>query len=386
MSGDRTVVHMDMDTFFVSCERLQNSQLMGVPLIIGGHSARGVVSSCSYETRRFGVRSGMPMKQALRLCPDAKVLKGDMELYSKFSNMVTEIAGEQAPVLEKTSIDEFYMDISGMDRFFGSYKWTNELSEKIVKETGLPISFGLSVNKTVSKIATGEGKPNGKMEIPATVVKPFLNPLSIKKIPMLGNATFQVLARIGIRRVQTLAEMPPEVLQKILGKNGISLWQKANGVDNSLVEPYHERKSISTERTFSKDTFDVDKLRRLLVSMVENLCFDLRKETWLTSTVTLKIRYSNFDTHTKQKRVAYTSDDQKILEVISELFDKLYERRMRLRLIGVSLSGLVRGSYQIDLFDDTPHKIALYQAMDNMRIRYGRDAVSRAANYTPKPQ
>lgn len=384
MSGDRTVVHMDMDTFFVSCERLQNSQLMGVPLIIGGHSARGVVSSCSYETRRFGVRSGMPMKQALRLCPDAKVFKGDMELYSKFSNMATEIAGEQAPVLEKTSIDEFYMDISGMDRFFVCYKWTNELSEKIVKETGLPISFGLSVNKTVSKIATGEGKPNGKMEIPATVVKPFLNPLSIKKIPMLGNATFQVLARIGIRRVQTLAEMPPEVLQKILGKNGISLWQKANGVDNSPVEPYHERKSISTERTFSKDTFDVDKLRRLLVSMVESLCFDLRKENWLTSTVTLKIRYSNFDTHTKQKRVAYTSDDQKILEVISELFDKLYERRMRLRLIGVSLSGLVRGSYQIDLFDDTPHKIALYQAMDNMRIRYGRDAVSRAANYTPK--
>lgn len=384
MSGDRTVVHMDMDTFFVSCERLQNSQLMGVPLIIGGHSARGVVSSCSYETRRFGVRSGMPMKQALRLCPDAKVLKGDMELYSKLSNMVTEIAGEQAPVLEKTSIDEFYMDISGMDRFFGSYKWTNELSEKIVKETGLPISFGLSVNKTVSKIATGEGKPNGKMEIQATVVKPFLNPLSIKKIPMLGNATFQVLARIGVRRVQTLAEMPPEVLQKILGKNGISLWQKANGVDNSPVEPYHERKSISTERTFSKDTFDVDKLRRLLVSMVESLCFDLRKENWLTSTVTLKIRYSNFDTHTKQKRIAYTSDDQKILEVISELFDKLYERRMRLRLIGVSLSGLVRGSYQIDLFDDTPHKIALYQAMDNMRIRYGRDAVSRAANYTPK--
>ena len=384
MNSDRIVVHMDMDTFFVSCERLQNSRLMGVPLIIGGHSARGVVSSCSYETRRFGVRSGMPMKHALRLCPDAKVIKGDMELYSKFSNLVTEIAEEQAPVLEKTSIDEFYMDISGMDRFFGSYKWTNELSERIVKETGLPVSFGLSVNKTVSKIATGEGKPNGKMEIPATVVKPFLNPLPIKKIPMLGNATFQVLARIGIRKVQTLAEMPPEVMQKLIGKNGINLWQKANGIDNAPVEPYQERKSISTERTFSKDTFNVDFLRRLLVSMVEKLGFELRSENWLTSTITLKIRYSNYDTHTRQKKVAYTSDDETILKVIHELFDKLYERRMRLRLIGISLSGLVRGSYQINLFEDTPQKIALYQAMDKMRARYGKEAVTRAAYYDAK--
>ncbi|AEV31036.1 nucleotidyltransferase/DNA polymerase involved in DNA repair [Owenweeksia hongkongensis DSM 17368] len=386
MLGDRSIVHMDMDTFFVSCERLQDSRLNAVPLIIGGHSARGVVSSCSYETRYFGVRSGMPMKQALRLCPDAKVIKGDMELYSKYSNLVTEIANEHAPMLEKSSIDEFYIDISGMDRFFGCLQWTTELSDKIKREAGLPISFGLSVNKTVAKIATGEGKPLGRIEVPATAVRPFMNPLSIKKIPMLGNATFQILARIGIRKVHTLADMPVEVLQRILGKNGISLWKKANGIDNTPVEPYHERKSISTERTFNQDTFDVDMLRRLLVSMVENLGFDLRKENWLTSTITLKIRYSNFDTHTRQKRVAYTSDDQKILEVISELFDKLYERRMRLRLIGISFSGLVRGSYQIDLFEDTPHKIALYQAMDSMRMRYGKEAVTRAANYTPKPR
>lgn len=380
----RAIVHLDMNTFFVSCERLTNSQLMGIPLIIGG-GERGVVASCSYEARKFGVRSAMPIQMALKLCPQAKVMKGDMELYSKLSHDVTEIIQEKAPVVEKASIDEFYLDITGMDKFYGSYKWTNELAQRITKETGLPLTFALSINKTVSKIGTGEGKQKENLEIPEHMVKPFLNPLSIQKIPMVGDKTFQLLSRIGIRTIQTLSEMPSEVLQQMIGKNGLELWKKANGIDNNPVEPYTERKSISTEHTFTQDTIDIDKLKRVILGMVEKLAFQLRSEQWLTSTVVIKIRYVNFDTETKQCRVQYTSADHILTKTVTDLFDKLYQRRMRLRLIGVRFSGLVRGTYQIDLFQDTEEMLALYQAMDRMKSRYGFDAVMRCAGASFKP-
>lgn len=380
----RAIVHMDLDTFFVSCERLTDSRLNGIPLIIGG-GERGVVASCSYEARTFGVRSAMPIRMALRLCPQAKVMKGDMELYSRLSHEVTEVIEEKAPVMEKASIDEFYLDITGMDKFYGSYLWTNELAQSVTKETGLPISFALSVNKTVSKIATGEGKPKGNLEIPEDMVKPFLNPLSIRKIPMVGDATFQLLSRIGVRNIQTLSEMPAEVLQQMIGKNGIELWKKANGIDNNPVEPYTERKSISTEHTFLQDTIDLDKLKRVLQGMVEKLAFQLRSEGWLTSTVVIKIRYANFDTETKQCRVQYTSADHILMKNVTDLFNKLYQRRMRLRLIGIRFSGLVRGTYQINMFEDTEEMLSLYQAMDRMKTRYGFDAVMRGGGATFKP-
>ncbi len=380
---ERAIVHMDLDTFFVSCERLTNSALKDIPLIVGG-GTRGVVASCSYEARIFGVRSAMPMKMALRLCPQAKVVKGDMELYSKLSHTVTEVMQEKAPVLEKASIDEFYMDISGMDKFFGSYKWTSELAQTVTKETGLPISFALSVNKTVSKIATGEGKPKGNLQVPMDMVRPFLNPLSIRKIPMLGDVTFNLLSRIGIRNIQTLSEMPAEVLQQMIGKNGLDLWKKANGIDFSPVEPYRERKSVSTENTFDQDTIDIPKLRSLLIGMVEKLAFQLRGEQWLTSTVAVKIRYANFDTETKQCRIAYTSADHMLIKTVTELFDKLYQRRMRIRLIGIHFSGLVRGTHQINLFEDTIELMNLYQAMDAMKKRFGSTAITRCAGATLK--
>jgi len=381
----RAIVHMDLDTFFVSCERKTNSQLNGIPLIIGGGD-RGVVASCSYEARTFGVRSAMPIKMALRLCPQAKVMKGDMELYSKLSHEVTEVIKDNAPVVEKASIDEFYLDITGMDKFYGCYKWTNELAQSVTKETGLPISFALSINKTVSKIGTGEAKQKGgNIEIPENKVQSFLNPLSIQKIPMVGDVTFQLLSRIGIRTIQTLSEMPAEVLQRMIGKNGIELWKKANGIDNNPVEPYTERKSISTEHTFVQDTIDIQKLKSVLVGMVEKLAFQLRSEEWLTSTVVIKIRYANFDTETKQCRVQYTSADHILTKTITDLFDKLYHRRMRLRLIGIRFSGLVRGTYQINMFEDTEEMLSLYQAMDKMKNRYGFDAVMRCAGATFKP-
>lgn len=371
---------MDLDTFFVSCERLNNSSLAGLPVIIGGGD-RGVVSSCSYEARYYGVRSAMPIKMALRLCPEARVIRGDMERYSKLSHTVTEIIEEKAPVVEKASIDEHYLDISGMDRFFGAYRWTQELTESITHHTGLPISFALSVNKTVAKIGTGEAKPIGKKEIPQELVRPFLSPLSIKKIPMVGSATFELLSRIGIRQIHTLAEMPVQVLQQMIGKNGIDLWKKANGIDNTPVEPYNERKSISTEQTFATDTIDISMLKGIITGMVEKLAFQLRSEQWLTSTVVVKVRYANFDTETKQCRVRYTSADHTLSQCVMDLFDKLYQRRMRIRLIGIRFTNLVRGSMQINLFEDTQEMVALYQAMDRIKTRFGYDKVGRAAGF-----
>ncbi|TDW52109.1 DNA polymerase-4 [Flavobacterium sp. 270] len=381
---ERSIVHIDMNTFFVSCERLTNSELNGIPLIIGG-GERGVVASCSYEARRFGVRSAMPIHMAMKLCPQAKIMKGDMELYSRLSHDITEIIQEKSPVVEKASIDEFYLDITGMDKFHGSYKWTSELAQTITKETGLPLTFALSINKTVSKIGTGEGKQKQNLEIPEHLVQSFLNPLSVQKIPMVGDKTFQLLSRIGIRTIETLSKMPCEVLQQMIGKNGSELWKKANGIDNNPVEPYTERKSISTEHTFSQDTIDIDRLKRVILGMVEKLAFQLRSEEWLTSTVTIKIRYANFDTETKQCRVQYTSADHILTKTVTDLFEKLYQRRMRLRLIGVRFSGLVRGTYQIDLFQDTEEMLALYQAMDRMKTRYGFDAVMRCAGASFKP-
>ena len=375
----RAIVHMDIDTFFVSCQRLINPKLIGLPLIIGGNTDRGVVASCSYEAQKFGVRSAMPIKYALRLCPQASVIKGDMEFYSNKSHEVTAIIKDVAPLVEKASIDEFYLDLTGMDRFFGCYNWTTELATKIQKESGLPISFALSVNKTVSKIGTGESKPYGKLEILETNVKSFLNPLPIQKIPMLGDVTFQLLSRIGIRTIQSLSQMPVGALQQMIGKNGIDIWKKANGIDNNPVEPYTERKSISTEHTFDQDTIDVQHIKALITGMVEKLSFQLRTEGFLASTITFKIRYNNFDTQTKQIKIPYTSFDHILTKTAFEIFTKLYTRRMRLRLIGIRFTGLVRGTYQINMFEDTTEMLSLYQAIDKIKNRFGANAIARCS-------
>lgn len=373
----RSIVHMDLDTFFVSCERLRDSKLEGIPLIIGGKNGRGVVASCSYEARYFGVRSAMPMRHALRLCPQAKVIKGDMDLYSRKSREVTEIVEEKAPVMEKASIDEFYVDMTGMERFFGSYNWTREMIQKIRSETGLPMSFGLSVNKSVAKIATGEGKPLGKLDIPQDDVQGFLNPLSIRKIPSVGNVTYEELSRIGIRLIEHIVQTPQDFMESMFGKNGSVIWKRARGIDNSPVVQYSERKSISSERTFQRDTTDINNLLSIMVQMVEKLAFQLRKESRMASVITVKVRYSNFDTETMQQRIPYTANDDVLIKVMKELFHKLYQRRMLVRLIGVKLSGFIRGSQQMNLFEDREEMVNLYQAIDRMKRRFGSEAVFR---------
>jgi DNA polymerase-4 len=382
---DRNIVHLDLDTFFVSVERLRDSSLKSKPVIIGGPSDRGVVASCSYEARQYGVHSAMPMKLARNLCNDAIIIRGDMELYSKYSRTVTDIIAEEAPLYEKASIDEHYIDITGMDRFFGCMKWTQELRRRIIRNTGLPISFGLSVNKTVSKIATGEAKPNGELEVPRNMVIPFLSPLSIRKIPMIGSKTYHLLRSMGIVTIETLRMVPGEMMEKVLGKNGIDIWKKANGIDSAPVRQYSERKSISTERTFDKDTIDVVYLRELLIAMVEKIAYELRKKQKLTACVTVKIRYSNFDTYTLQKQIPYTSFDHILIETAKDLFNRLYQRRMLIRLIGVRFSHLVNGVQQLNMFEDTPEMVSLYLAMDKLRKRYGQQSIIRAVGLNSQP-
>jgi DNA polymerase IV len=375
---ERNIIHLDLDAFFVSVECRKNPKLKGKPLIIGGSSRRGVVAACSYESRKFGVHSAMPMYLALQLCPEAKVISGDMEAYSQASHDVTQIVEEQAPAFEKSSIDEFYIDASGMDRYFGAFKWAVELRKKIVKESHLPISLGMSVNKLVSKVATGEFKPNAEKHIPVGTEKDFLGPLSVEKIPMVGKQTSSFLYDMGVRTVQTLREMPLQFLVSAFGKNGLSLWNKAQGIDSSPVVPYTEQKSISTECTFESDTIDVKRLKNILIAMVEKVAFTLREQKKLTSCVTVKIRYANFDTETKQVQIPYSSSDHAILKIVTGLFDKLYNRRMLIRLVGVRLSGLVHGNHQISLFDDTAENISLYQAIDHIKHKYGVEKIIRS--------
>ncbi len=374
----KSILHLDLDSFFVSCERLLDSRLNNKPVLIGGTSNRGVVASCSYEARSFGIHSAMPMRMAKQLCPEAIVIRGNSGTYSKYSDVVTDIIKESSPTFEKSSIDEFYVDTTGMDRFFGTYVWAKELRERIIKESGLPISFGLSTGKTTAKIGTNEAKPNNHIQVPYGQEKAFMAPLAIRKMPMVGEKTTLKLQQMGIQKIKTVQDMPCELMERVLGKNGKSLWKKAQGIDNSPIITYHERKSISIERTFEKDTTDVVKLKSIITAMAENLAYQLRNGNKLTACVTLKIRYSDFTTVTRQMHIPYTSVDHKLINVVTELFKVLYSRRMLIRLIGVRYSKLVGGGYQINLFEDSKEMVRLYQAMDKMRNRYGQDAVKRA--------
>jgi len=376
----RSIAHFDLDCFFVSVEVQKNSTLKGKPLLVGGHSDRAVVAACSYEARRFGIHSAMPMKTALKLCPHAIVLSGDMEAYSEKSKEVTEIIANNAPLYEKSSIDEFYLDLTGMDKYFGSLQWTIELREKIMKESGLPISLGMASNKMVSKVATNEAKPNGKMQVLFGGEKAFLAPMPVEKLPMVGKETAAQLHRRGVENVRTLSEIPIPLLEAWLGKNGIALWNKANGIDESPVIPYHEQKSISTENTFRADTIDMQFLHAELVRMTEKIAFELRQQDKLTGCVTIKIRYSDFETVTKQMTIPYTCSDHILLEKVKELFQRLYDRRLLVRLIGIRFSHLVQGNYQISLFDDTQEMIALYQAIDHIKNRFGWQYLMKGTN------
>ena len=348
----RNIVHFDLDSFFVSVECLKNSALIGKPIAVGGHSDRGVIASSSYEARKFGVKSAMPVKLAKRLCPDLLIVRGDMDSYSKYSRLVTDIVADQVPLFEKSSIDEFYIDLSGMDKFFGCSKYTIQLRKKIEKESGLNISYGLASNKLISKVATDEAKPHGQLEISFGDEKRFLLRLPLKRCQWLVQKTSELLRRMGVETIEILSQIPVEMMTNLLGKNGIELWRRSNGIDETPIVPYHEQKSIGTENTFESDTIDINFLHKELVRMTERIAFELRDTNKLAGCITVKIRYSDFQTETVQATIAYTAADHVLLSKAKELFNRLYNRRQLVRLIGVRFSHLVPGNYQINLFDE----------------------------------
>ena len=374
----RYIAHFDLDAFFVSVECLNDPTLKGIPLIVGGHSERGVVAACSYEARKFGIHSAMPMKTAMKLCPHAKVVGGTRGEYSKYSRWVTDIIRSEAPLFQKASIDEFYLDLTGMDKYFDPFKWTVELRNRVTRETGLPISFGLASNKMVAKMATNEAKPNGYLFVRPGEEKTFLAPLKVNKIPGVGDQTFRNLMEIGIEYIRELNEARPELLSRHLGTYGLELWNKSHGIHSSEVVAYHEAKSVSTENTFHENITDPDYLLTELTRMTEKVSFELRQENKMAGCVAVKIRYHDFETTSRQTTIPYTFYDDELILRAKELFGKLHKKEKPVRLIGVRLSELTDEAVQTNLFESTQKKADLYKAIDDVKQRFGTDFLTKA--------
>jgi DNA polymerase-4 len=378
-SPQRIIVHFDLDSFFVSVEILNNPSLKGKPVFVGG-SERGVVAACSYEARKFGIHSGMPSKKALQLCPQAIVVKGTRGEYSKFSRWVTEIIAAKAPLFEKASIDEFYLDLTGMDKFFRPLQWTIDLRKQIMDETQLPISFGMGSNKMIAKMATNEAKPNGYLRVPFGREKEFLAPLEVDKIPGVGDHTYEVLKTMGIWTINDVTLKTKEELEERLGKWGLDLWQKSFGIDNGEVTQYHEAKSISTENTFNENKTDLVFLMGELVRQSEKIAFELRQDGKVAGCIAVKIRYPDFETTSRQTTVPFTNADDEIIPVAKELFNKLYRKGQPIRLLGVRLSELTNEAVQTNLFNDVERKTDLYKAIDDVKNRFGKLKIKRASS------
>jgi DNA polymerase-4 len=382
----RHIAHFDLDSFFVAVEVINNPSLKGKAIIVGGTSDRGVVSTCSYEARKFGVHSAMPMRTAMKLCPHAILLQGTRGQYSKYSRWVTDIIASKVPLFEKASIDEFYCDLTGMDKFFRVSQYTRELRELIIKETGLPISCGLSSAKYISKIATNEAKPNGFLEVPHGKEKEFLWPLKIEKINGVGKQTEQQLKNFGIYTIEDIARTPVELLEKYVGSWGHSLWQKAHGIGTADIETDWEQKSMSRENTFHENISDLDLLHSELVRLTEQNAYDLRSDEKLTGCVTVKIRYPDFETVSRQETIDYTSLDDLLIAKVKDLFSKLYRKGQPVRLLGVRFSQLIPFTMQMNLFNNNEEKLNLYKAVDDIKDRFGSKSIKKAATARNKEE
>ncbi len=374
----RYIAHLDLDSFFVSVEMLNDPSLKGKAVIVGGSRDRGVVTTCSYEARKFGVRSAMPMKTAMKLCPHAILVRGTRGEYSRYSRWVTEIIAAKAPLFEKASIDEFYIDLTGMDKFFDPFQWTIELRKEIMEQTQLPISFGLASNKMVAKIATDEAKPNGYLFVQPGREKDFLAPLPVNKFSGVGEQTLKILQSMGIYFIKDIITTPIEVLEKKLGKWGTDLWHKAHGIHHSEVHAYHEAKSISTENTFEENKTDIDFLLSELVRMTEKVAYELRQDEKLAGCIAVKIRYPDFETTSRQTTIDYTFRDDELIPVAIDLFHKLYRKGQPVRLLGVKLSELTNHAIQGSLFDDAEKKNELYKAIDDVKNKFGKSLLQKA--------
>jgi DNA polymerase-4 len=375
------IAHFDLDSFFASVELLKDPTLRGKPVIVGGDRERGIVTTCTYEARKFGIHSAMSMKVAIRLCPTAIIIPGNYSDYVKYSKWVTHIIAESAPLFEKASIDEFYVDLGGMDIFFDPLQWTIALREKIIKKTGLPISFGIGKNKLVAKMATNEAKPNGFLQVPLGKEKEFLAALSVDKIPGVGEHAKEILNYHGFHFIGDIHKSNSANFEKLVGSWGASLYQQSLGIHSSVLSPYRESKSISNENTFEKNTSDLSLLMKEMVQMVEKICFSLRSEGKLSSCVAVKIKYADFSIESKQSAIPATSADDEVLGIAKILFDKLYKKGRLIRLLGVKISNLTNDTVQTNLFQNSERKNVLYKAIDEVKNRFGSDSVHRASGH-----
>ena len=381
----RYIAHFDLDSFFVSVEMLQDPSLLGKAVVVGGSRDRGVVTTCSYEARKFGVRSAMPMRKAMELCPHAIIVKSSYGQYAKYSDWVTNIIAANAPLYEKASIDEFYIDLTGMDTFFNPLEWTIRLRQTIMDETGLPISFGLATNKLVAKIATDEAKPNGYLFVTPGKEKEFLAPLPVEKLGGVGKKSHQTLLALGIYTIGDILKYDGVLLEKALGKWGTQLIRQANGKSDSVVSPHRESKSISAENTFEENTSDLDILLAQLVGQAERVAYELRQEKKYATCVAIKFRNANFETSTRQVTVPATIADSDIIKAATDLFTKLYVPGTLVRLLGVRLAGLTDTGAQTNLFDNKTEQHALYEAIDAVKNKFGK-LVLRKARTIKKPE
>lgn len=379
----RYIAHFDLDSFFVSVEIRNDPSLKGKPVLVGGYE-RGVVAACSYEARKFGIHSAMPMKKAMQLCPQAIVTNASRSDYSKYSRWVTEIIAARVPLFEKASIDEFYIDLTGMDKFFGVSKYAKELRKAITTETGLPISCGLSSARFISKMATNEAKPNGFLEIPHGKEMDFLWPLGIEKINGVGKQTEQQLKNFGIYTIEDIAKTPIELMEKYAGKWGESLWHKAHGIGSAEITTDWEQKSMSHENTFDTDYTDVSFLHKELVRLTEKTAYSLREDEKLAGCVTVKIRYSDFETTSRQETVDYTALDDVLIAKVKDLFNKSYQQGRPVRLVGVRFSQMIPFTMQMSLFDNNVEKLNLYKAVDEIKDRFGSKLVTKAVTVKNK--
>ncbi len=373
------IAHFDLDSFFVSVEIRNNPLLKGKPVVVGGYE-RGVVAACSYEARKFGIHSAMPMKKALQLCPDIIVTNASRDQYSKYSRWVTDIIASKVPLFEKASIDEFYIDLTGMDKFFGVSKYARELRQHIIRETGLPISCGLSSARFISKMATNEAKPNGFLEIPHGKELEFLWPLAIEKINGVGKQTEQHLKSFGLYIIEDIAKTPVEVMERIAGKWGEALWHKAHGRGSAEIATDWEQKSMSHENTFDTDYTDIDFLHMELVRLTEKTAYSLREDQKMTGCVTVKIRYSDFETISRQETVDYTALDDVLITKVKDLFAKSYQKGRPVRLLGVRFSHMIPITMQMSLFENNAGKLNLYKAVDDIKDRFGAKLLTKAVN------
>ncbi|MAT58670.1 MAG: DNA polymerase IV [Ignavibacteriae bacterium] len=379
----RIIFHLDLDAFFVSVERILDPSLKGKPVIVGGDpKGRGVVAACSYEAREFGLHSAMPIKQAYRLCPQGIYIHGSLKEYSRFSKGVKKILEDYAPMIEQASIDEFYMDFTGTQKIYGSMIMLgNKIQSEIKRLLGLPSSIGIAGNKTLAKIASDAMKPEGITYIYPGMEKEFLANMPIQVIPGVGRVTLKNLNAKGFFFIKDITKVSQDYFAAAYGKHGIELWEKANGKGNEYLNPPQERKSISKERTFGNDLIDKNEIEETLFSLTEKVCQLLRDRNWLTSTVSIKLRYSDFQTLTRAKSIKATDDDKLIFDTAKALFKKAYTRRVGIRLIGIHLSNFSEFSDQEFLFEDAEIKRnKMFKAITKIRDKYGFTSINYGKN------